>query len=368
MLEKLTCPTLLLNEQICRENIRDMAQKARRHGLRLRPHMKTHQSAEVGEWMRAAGLSAITVSSVAMADYFARAGWTDITIAFPVNHREIDEINRLAAMVDLQLLVVMPESVTFLREHLTHPVGFFIKIDCGSRRTGIPAGETAQIDEILRLSEGSSRLQFRGFLTHAGHAYSGHSRADLLRIHRGILRDLQELKAKYRPQYPRLIASMGNTPSCSIAEEFNDIDEIRPGNFVFYDVMQLALGACRWKQIAVALACPVVARHPERNEIVIYGGAVHLSKDRIVSDGKPDFGRVVRLREDGWSAPLPDTYVRSVSQEHGMIRTNPEHLGDFRVGELIGILPIHSCLTADLMGAYATLDGRKISMMNSDGK
>ncbi len=51
-----------------------------------------------------------------------------------------------------------------------------------------------------------------------------------------------------------------------------------------------------------------------------------------------------------------------------MIRTTPEHLGDFQVGELVGILPIHSCLTADLMGSYRTLTGRRISMMSSDGK
>ena len=77
----ITQPTLLLDETRCRANIRRMADKARAHGLDFRPHCKTHQSLAIGRWLREAGVEKITVSSVAMAAYFARE-WDDITIAF----------------------------------------------------------------------------------------------------------------------------------------------------------------------------------------------------------------------------------------------------------------------------------------------
>ncbi len=74
-------------------------------GIRFRPHFKTHQSAQVGEWFREAGIDAITVSSVDMAVYFAENGWTDITIALLVNPLEIDRIDQLAEKINLNLLV-----------------------------------------------------------------------------------------------------------------------------------------------------------------------------------------------------------------------------------------------------------------------
>ncbi|RMF27156.1 MAG: alanine racemase, partial [Bacteroidetes bacterium] len=104
-------PTLLLDERKCRANIRRMAQKARPSGVRLRPHFKTHQSARVGAWFREAGVTAATVSSLSMAKYFTDHGWTDLTVAFPFNSREIALADELAGRVSLNLLVVHPETV-----------------------------------------------------------------------------------------------------------------------------------------------------------------------------------------------------------------------------------------------------------------
>ncbi len=109
---------------------------------------------------------------------------------------------------------------------------------------------------------------------------------------------MQNLKETYVKQYPKLIISIGDTPSCSIMENFEGVDEIRPGNFIFYDLMQSQLGACDEQNIAVALACPVTAIHPNRNEIVIYGGGVHLSKEYLVNNnGVKSYGKVVELTD-----------------------------------------------------------------------
>ena len=70
-----------------------MAAKAKNNNIIFRPHFKTHQSKKVGEWFREEGVDKITVSSVSMAKYFIEHNWKDITIAFPFNILEIDDIN-----------------------------------------------------------------------------------------------------------------------------------------------------------------------------------------------------------------------------------------------------------------------------------
>ena len=55
--------------------------------------------------------------------------------------------------------------------------------------------------------------------------------------------------------------------------------------------------------------------------------------------------------------------LHSISQEHGIIKVSPEYYDSLEVGNLIGILPVHSCMTADLMKCYKTTDGKDITMM-----
>ena len=98
-------------------------QHAHQAGVTFRPHFKTHQSAEIGEWFRAAGVTAITVSSVDMALYFARHGWNDITIAFPANLRQQRDLAELARQIHLGLLVESVETVQHLASMLDAPAG-----------------------------------------------------------------------------------------------------------------------------------------------------------------------------------------------------------------------------------------------------
>ncbi|NOX47819.1 MAG: alanine racemase [Chlorobi bacterium] len=361
---KITKPIFLINEQICKKNIRLMAEKARKKHLEFRPHFKTHQSAEIGEWFREAGVSKITVSSVSMAIYFADHGWEDILIAFPVNILEIDEINKLAQEIKLFLTVESIGAVQFLEENMDSKASVYIKTDTGYHRTGILPTEINQIDEILNIVSSSANLNLTGFLAHSGNTYEANSKREIIDIHEESIRQLSELKSRYIRYFPELRVSIGDTPSCSLAENFGDIDEIRPGNYVFYDVMQYFLGACSMEDIAVAIACPVVAKHTDRMEIVLYGGAVHLSKESVIDNkGKEIFGLPVKINDLGWSKPLSYSYVSRLSQEHGILQTRPDVFDSIQIGDIIGVLPVHSCLAANLAKQYFSFGGKEISKM-----
>ncbi|MCO6490173.1 MAG: alanine racemase [Phaeodactylibacter sp.] len=166
MFNDITTPTLLLDEAKCRANIRRMVEKCRRLGLRLRPHLKTAQSHVVARWFRELGVGAITVSSFRMADYFAEDGWRDITVAFPVNIREMERINRLAGKVKLHLVAENVEGVRALKARLQHPVQVWIKADIGNNRTGLLPENSEQIDAVLDEIRQGGKLRFAGFLGH----------------------------------------------------------------------------------------------------------------------------------------------------------------------------------------------------------
>jgi len=361
---EITKPTLLLDKEIALRNIGNMVRKARDLNLNFRPHFKTHQSAEIAEWFRTAGVRAITVSSFTMANYFADAGWDDITIAFSVNIPEIPEINELAGRINLNVLIENKEGLEALQQKMEWHVGVFIKIDTGYNRTGIEANRTPLIDQLLTDIQKSPLLHFKGFLSHTGHTYQANSTHDIFSRHFDALLKMKALKSRYISEWPELMISLGDTPSCSICDNFDGVDEIRPGNFVFYDLMQYKLGVCKLTDIAVRMVCPVIAVHSSRNEVVIYGGAIHFAKDSVTNvDGKQLFGRII-VREEGNEILLDErNYLYALSQEHGILRITPKDLRYFKPGQLIEILPVHSCLTANLMGQFLTSEGEIIKMM-----
>lgn len=362
-LEQIQTPTLLLDPVRTLRNIHRLVQKTQLQGVSFRPHFKTHQSHEVGRWFREAGVDKITVSSIGMAQYFATDGWEDITIAFPVNIRQIEAIRELAAKIRLGLLVLDPVTITVLGQNLKHPVTIWIKVDVGTHRTGLEPTSTSIIDQCLEAIRKFPALQFGGFLAHAGHSYRSRSKEDVQQIYDSSLRILMDLKQRYISAWPDLRISLGDTPGSSMVDHFGSVDELRPGNFVFYDLMQQQIGACDADDIAVAMACPVVAVHPERLQWIIYGGAIHFSKDAIKLDnGQICYGRMVEPIEESWSVQnmnlLP--YITSLSQEHGVVQCTPETFTLCKPGDLSLWLPVHSCLTADAMGSYLTTKGTVI--------
>jgi D-serine deaminase-like pyridoxal phosphate-dependent protein len=359
-------PTLLLDEGKVRRNIDRMVSKAEKAGVQLRPHFKTHQSQEIGRWFRERGINQITVSSLDMASYFAADGWDDILVDFPVNLRQMDTINALAAQITLGLLVESVETAVALNNQLTHPVQVWLKIDVGYGRTGIPYNDAETLGKLARAIAAAPKLELIGILTHSGHTYSAASPHKIVTLYHESVVRLNTARYRLQDEGHHVLVSIGDTPGCSLTGSFGQVDEIRPGNFVFYDLMQHQLGACAADDIAVAVACPIVAKHEMDQRVIIYGGAVHLSKDMVMLDGQVCYGLIALPDGDGWGVLRYDAMLVSLSQEHGLLRVHPILFDQLQVGDVLMVLPVHSCLTADLYGRYHTLTGQEISKMRTN--
>jgi D-serine deaminase-like pyridoxal phosphate-dependent protein len=362
----ITRPTLLLDLGKMTKNFDMMIDKAARTGTALVPHFKTHQSKEIGELFSSRGIDKIAVSSMKMAAYFFDAGWKDITIAFPFNILEIDELNRLLrGGCTCTLLLTELSSISFLEEHLEDKVQVMLELDAGYGRSGVSVKNLDLIQEMVDQISSSNHLALYGLYCHPGNTYQANSIEEIRQIWSTVIKRVNFVKSKIQPPVDLKIR-IGDTPGCSVVEEMHGVDEIGPGNFIFYDLVMNYLGVCSEDQIAVAVACPVVAKK-ENNRVVIHGGAVHFSKDHLFGQGEQKFfGEMVILEEKGWSQIIPDAKLISVSQEHGILELDPVTYEAIAIGDVVGILPIHSCLTANLMKSYHTLDGQVFSHLEKN--
>jgi D-serine deaminase-like pyridoxal phosphate-dependent protein len=363
--DTITVPTLLIDEAIARKNIQQMAQKAREQEVLFRPHFKTHQSLQIGEWFRQEGISKITVSSLRMASYFAQYGWRDITVAFPVNLREHVLINHLAETIQLGILAEDPAVIQQLTELIKAPLKIWLKIDAGYHRTGLDWKNQETILECAARIKENPQFKFMGLVSHAGNSYHT-PKEKISDLFTESIQRLQIVQQTLQDAgHDRVLISVGDTPGCSLSTSFGGADEIRPGNFVYYDSQQLMIGSCTFEQIAAVVACPIVALHPDRQEVVLYGGAVHLSKDTVTVEDQSTYGLICYPEGESWSKPITGGYVKSLSQEHGIVFLPESAFSRCQIGDLLCVIPAHSCLAADLLGTAINTRGESIHMFQA---
>jgi len=355
-------PRLIIDRKKCLDNIEYMVNKARENNLIFRPHFKTHQSLDIGRWFRQYGVDKITVSSLKMAYYFARDNWKDILVGIAYNPREYGLYEKLSEKCRIRLTISCPEAARLLAGQCRFQVEAMIKIDTGYNRTGIKWNDSNNLSRTIDYLNKNRKIKIRGLMTHDGSTYGLSSREKITGNYSSSVNRINI--SRKNAGIKDLIVSVGDTPSASLAESFKGVDELRPGNFVFYDLMQHVNGTCNFDNIAVVLICPVIDIRPSSGTVVIHGGAVHFSKESLTVEGKPVYGMVVPLNSSGWYQPEEKMYISSLSQEHGIIEyPEQKHIEGLQPGDLLAVIPVHSCLTADCMGSYTLDTGERIDHM-----
>jgi D-serine deaminase-like pyridoxal phosphate-dependent protein len=281
-----------------------------------------------------------------MAVYFADHGWRDICIAFPVNILEWEIISALSKRVTLHVIVDHPQVAQFMVAHATSPLHVWIDVDTGYGRTGIPWDTLDQIMSLAQLISTSAHLHLEGILTHAGESYACRSLAEIIAVFDYTLHRMKHVQDKLKSLGYAHAISLGDTPTVSKSASLDGIDEIRPGNLALYDLTQWKIASCSSRDIAIAVACPVVSKYDHRHEILIHGGGIHFSKDRLDHDGEIIFGRV--MNPNTWDFETPHMDIVRLCQEHGSIRVSPEQFEKIQIGDILHVFPVHSCMVMDL--------------------
>ena len=355
-------PSLLLDLDRVRTNATRIRDIAERNGVRLRPHVKTHKCIEVARIQTAGHDGAITVSTLAEARVFSQNGFSDITYAVPVERGKFGEaIDIVHGGVKLNLLTDDGETVKQLDDAAGRAgVRFdvFLKIDCGTHRVGVEPHTSEAVDIPRQLTD-AANLNFAGILTHAGHSYDVKTVEEIkavARHERDVMVELAERLRSMSIEVPTV--SIGSTPTINLVDHLNGIDEIRPGNYIFFDGYQATLGSCSFDDCALTVLAAVVHRDVSRRKIVIDAGGIAMSKDHgpVALDPACGYGHVLDL--DG-----NETWMRvtSLSQEHGVIQADDKGTVEkFKVGDRLRVLANHSCMTAAQHSHYNVREGGKI--------
>jgi D-serine deaminase-like pyridoxal phosphate-dependent protein len=127
------------------------------------------------------------------------------------------------------------------------------------------------------------------------------------------------------------------------------VTELHPGNYIFYDAMQVQIGSCGESDVAVSVLGTVVGVYPERDSALIDVGSRALGKDALEKPSASPWGIVA-----GW----PDLALVSISQEVGILRGTG--VATLTVGQQLRVLPNHSCLAATNFSEYHVVQGDTI--------
>jgi D-serine deaminase-like pyridoxal phosphate-dependent protein len=355
-LADLPTPCLVLERPILQRNLETMAQAVARHGLTLRPHMKTAKSIDVARMAMAvlpARPTGLTVSTLAEAEYFVGHGIADIVYAVGITPQKLNQVARLNAAGGAIAVVTDDADMAGIIAAHPNPPRTLIEVDTGEHRGGVAPESAALLDIAARLGGALA-----GVLTHAGQSYAGRTRQQMAAFaeaeRSGVALAADRLRAA---GFGCDIVSMGSSPTALHAEALSGVTEIRAGVYMFGDLFQAGILTHGIDDVAVTVLTSVIGRRPAERVLVVDAGGIALSKDRSTEGMAQDwgFGRVLDI---GGQPSLGHSLVRRAYQEHGMVALDPGiDMPDLPIGTRLRIAPNHVCMTAAAHDRYFVVDG-----------
>ena len=355
-LADLATPCLLLDRAKLLRNLEIMAAAVGRHGVALRPHMKTAKSAAVARLATAGQAGGITVSTLAEAEHFAREGFRDILYAVGIVPAKLDRAAALRrAGVDLTVVTDDPDAAAAICAHARatgaeHRV--LVEVDCGEHRGGI----APESDAVLAVGGALGPL-CAGIMTHAGHSYACRSIAEVEEVAEAERRAAVTAAERLRGiGLATPVISVGSTPTALHARSLAGVTETRPGVYMFQDLFQVQIGSGGPDSMAVTVLASVIHRRPAENRVVIDAGGMALSKDRSTASAPRDYGFGLVLDARGRQS-FGEATVERANQEHGVVTApTPLPFDRLAVGTLVRVAPNHVCMTAAAYDRYHVVD------------
>lgn len=372
-LADLATPCVLVERPRLFANLEAMQAKAEAQGVALRPHTKTHKSLDIARRQVRGGAQGITVAKVGEAEAFVPWEFDDIRLAYTVVGDE--KFRRLQALRDQAQLSFCVDTRAgaqaasdFFAETDT-PMAVLVEVDCGYGRCGVRWDADESLD-FVRFVRGLPGLRLVGILTHAGQSYdgpaAGETKEAALRRYSADERD-RMLAFAARLGTAGLATpgdfeiSIGSTPSMRYFENREQdgfrITEIRPGNYVFHDMIQVALGAATMPACALTVLATVISKHRDasgQERLFLDAGKKVLTSDTgYATDG---YGTL--LYNARAMRPLPHARLVGLSEEHGWV-TVPGG-ATMEVGDRVRIVPNHACVVVNTQPHLYLVEGQEV--------
>jgi D-serine deaminase-like pyridoxal phosphate-dependent protein len=343
--QKLATPALIVHADIARRNVDRYGDLARGHGVKLRPHAKTHRSDVLAGWQRDAGCSGLTVGTFQEAEYFLRAGHKDLFVACPPVGAAREQV--LAGLSREGEIIVSVDSLEALASadqvgrSAGRPVRYYWEMDSGFARYGTTAGE-ATVTAVLA-AQRFRHTGFAGLMSFGGGAYRVSDASQVPQVSRAeaaLTVATADMISRSGVEVPEI--SMGSTPSAETVLSVPGVTELRAGTYIFNDATQVALGSAVLPDCSQTI-CTTVMSTPPDGRIVVDAGSKALPKEQLC-ELTTGFGIVLGY---------PGLLIERVSEEAGVMTwAVADHMDPPRVGDKLQIVSNHSCSATHLFSHF----------------
>ncbi|MCJ7624165.1 MAG: alanine racemase [Anaerolineaceae bacterium] len=349
-------PALIVDFEKLTSNITEMAERAKKAGRNLRPHIKTHKTPFIAHMQINSGAIGIACAKLGEAEVMAASGIEDIFIAYPVVGA--DKVDRL-----LNLARWVPKISTSLDTYTAmralnkaavdrgQVLDVIVEIEAGYKRTGVETGEPLLkfVKEIIE----SPGLNYKGFMYMAG-GIGTNLDPEIQRKAEVAGSKVAAVAAAYLKKFgiDTQVIGGGSTPGAKFMEYLDEaVNEYRPGCYVFGDLRYADLGAHTREQISLTVLATVVSipdvPHPDR--IVTDAGSKSLT--HMPGSVTPGYGTVVQY---------PDFHISSPSEEHGVIYGIPAGTRMPEIGSKVDIWPNYVSDTVNYFDKMWVVQGDEV--------
>jgi D-serine deaminase-like pyridoxal phosphate-dependent protein len=338
--ESLDTPALVVFEDVLDANLQQMADYAASQGINLRPHFKTHKTAEVARMQLARGAVGITCAKLGEAEALVDSGAANnIYIANQiVGPLKTARLVKLMEKATVRVAVDSYEVARGLNEAMAEAgktIDVIIEVNTGQSRAGILVGEVVPLAKRIR--DELPNVRVAGVMTHEGHAGAADGPEQLRQLAEDAGRKTVETARLLREEGFEIdTVSVGSTPAAFVTTKTEGITEMRPGTYVFQDNTIFRMGEHGPENCALRILATVTSR-PAPDRAILDTGSKVLTSD--LSKWKPGFGHIVEY---------PEAVIENLSEEHGWVRLPASLQDGMQIGEKVEIIPNHVCPTVNL--------------------
>jgi D-serine deaminase-like pyridoxal phosphate-dependent protein len=345
-IDQLDSPALVVYPELVRYNI-DLAIRMIGDVQRLRPHVKTHKSAEATRLMLDAGIQKFKCATIAEAEMLGMCGAPDVLLAYqpvgPKVRRFIAVIEKCPAtqfscLTD-DLGAAQAMAAAFFEHGLKVPV--YMDLNIGQNRTGI-APEAAF--DLYAACAAMNGIQPVGLQAYDGHIRSADLKVRKAACNAAFLRVTELKDALVAAGYPEPLIVAGGSPTFAIHAAREQV-ECSPGTFIYWDKGYSDLCPDQHFKPAALLVTRVISL-PDNTKICLDLG------HKAVAAENPIEHRV-------FFPDAPGLKPIGQSEEHLVMEAEAGH--SWKVGDVLYGLPYHICPTVALHERAFTVENGKVT-------
>jgi 3-hydroxy-D-aspartate aldolase len=335
-------PALIVDLDAFERNIAKMAAFARKAGVGVRPHAKTHKSPAIALRQIAAGAVGQCVQKVGEAEALVRGGVKDVLVSNEVvGERKLKRLAALAGDASVALCFDAPEGVDAaarVAKDFGVTLGGLVEIEVGMERCGIAPGRAAA--ELARRIADAPGLKFRGLQAYHGraqHLATYQERAQAIAFAIDAVRETQAALAAQGLACD--IVGGAGTGTFAIEAASGVYNELQAGSYVFMDTEYARIKGSDGKpygefEHSLFVLASVISV-PTADRTIVDAGLKSYSTEK----GPP------------WVHGRDDVEVVGVSDEHGKLKVGPR-AKPFALGEKLKLIPGHCDPTVNLHDWY----------------